>query len=111
MKMIFITGIRTAYQTRIKEPAMRFRLVLACVVAAAAVAGYGCGDGAPDPSGGDRLRVVAAENVWGSIAAQLGGDRVSVTSMINNPSADPHAYEPKPADGRAVASAAYVIVN
>ena len=31
------------------------------------------------------LQVVAAENFWGSIAAQLGGDRVHVTSIITNP--------------------------
>jgi zinc/manganese transport system substrate-binding protein len=55
--------------------------------------------------------VVAAENFWGSIASQLGGGHVAVTSVIDNPNADPHAYEPTPADGRAVASAQYAIVN
>ncbi|MGZ3585480.1 MAG: metal ABC transporter solute-binding protein, Zn/Mn family, partial [Ktedonobacterales bacterium] len=53
----------------------------------------------------------AAENVWGSIAAQLGGDRVEVTSIITNPNADPHDYEPTQADARTVADAQYVIVN
>jgi zinc/manganese transport system substrate-binding protein len=57
------------------------------------------------------LNVVAAENFWGSIARQLGGDRVSVTSIVTNPAADPHDYEPTPADARAIASARYVIVN
>jgi zinc/manganese transport system substrate-binding protein len=55
--------------------------------------------------------VVAAENFWGSIARQLGGDKVAVRSVITNPDTDPHDYEPTPADGRAVASARYVIVN
>jgi zinc/manganese transport system substrate-binding protein len=55
--------------------------------------------------------VVAAENVWGSIAAQLGGDHVQVTSVIDNPDTDPHAYEPTPADARRVAAARYAIVN
>jgi zinc/manganese transport system substrate-binding protein len=54
---------------------------------------------------------VAAENFWGSIAAQLGGDRVSVHNVIASPDADPHDYEPTAADGRAVASAQYVIEN
>ena len=41
------------------------------------------------------VRVVAAENFWGSIAAQLGGDaRRRSTSIIDNPDADPHDYEP-----------------
>ena len=63
----------------------------------------------PDPSG--VIMVVAAENVWGSLAEQLGGGHVKVTSVINNPDADPHDYEPTAADGRAVADAALAIVN
>ncbi len=55
--------------------------------------------------------MVAAEDFWGSIATQLGGDRVSVTSLITNPDTDPHDYEPTPGDGREIASAKYVIVN
>jgi zinc/manganese transport system substrate-binding protein len=64
-----------------------------------------------ESSGGVRLTVVAAENFWGSIAAQLGGSRVTVKSIIANPDTDPHDYEPTPADGRTIASARLVIVN
>ncbi|MFG2177507.1 metal ABC transporter solute-binding protein, Zn/Mn family [Streptomyces abikoensis] len=60
---------------------------------------------------GKKIEVVAAENFWGSIAAQLGGDHVHVTSIISNPDTDPHDYEPKAADARAVAGARYAIVN
>jgi zinc/manganese transport system substrate-binding protein len=71
-----------------------------------------CSSGASSGStAGGRLQVVAAENFWGSIARQLGGDKVTVRSIITNPDTDPHDYEPTPADGRAVASARYVIVN
>ena len=55
--------------------------------------------------------MVAAENFWGSIAAQLGGDRATVTSIIDSPDADPHDYEPTTADGRAIATADLVLVN
>jgi zinc/manganese transport system substrate-binding protein len=58
-----------------------------------------------------KITVVAAENFWGSIATQLGGEHTTVTSIIDNPDADPHDYEPTPADGRAVASAQFAIVN
>ncbi|HEX3612529.1 MAG TPA: zinc ABC transporter substrate-binding protein [Sporichthyaceae bacterium] len=58
-----------------------------------------------------RLTVVAAENVWGSIAAQLGGDRVSVSSIVVNPNADPHDYEPTPADARRIVAARLFIQN
>jgi zinc/manganese transport system substrate-binding protein len=57
------------------------------------------------------LRVVAGENFWGSLAAQLGGDRVQVTSVITNPATDPHDYEPTAADARTLAGAQLVIVN
>src|SRR5438309_11428422 len=58
-----------------------------------------------------RIEVVAAENFWGSIAAQLGGDRVHVTSIIINPDTDPHSYDPTPGDARLMAGAGFVIVN
>jgi zinc/manganese transport system substrate-binding protein len=54
---------------------------------------------------------VAAENFWGSIASQVGGERARVTSVIVNPETDPHVYEPTPADAKLIASARYVIVN
>jgi zinc/manganese transport system substrate-binding protein len=58
-----------------------------------------------------RLQVVAAENFWGSITAQVAGDRARVTSIITNPATDPHDYEATPQDAREMASADYVIVN
>jgi zinc/manganese transport system substrate-binding protein len=57
------------------------------------------------------LRVVAGENFWGSIASQLGGSRVSVTSIVTDPNADPHEYESSTADARAFAAARYVVLN
>jgi zinc/manganese transport system substrate-binding protein len=70
----------------------------------------GCGQGSVADSSG-KLRVVAAENVWGSIAEQLGGDRVEVTSIITSPAADPHDYEPTSDDARTMAGAEIAIVN
>jgi zinc/manganese transport system substrate-binding protein len=57
------------------------------------------------------VRVVAAENFWGSIASQLAGGRASAQSIIVDPDQDPHSYEPTPADARAIATAQLVIVN
>jgi zinc/manganese transport system substrate-binding protein len=68
--------------------------------------------GAKAPAAGSSpVKVVAAENFWGSIVKQLAGKRASVSSIITNPNTDPHDYEAKPSDGRAIASAKYVIVN
>src|SRR4051812_36221955 len=58
-----------------------------------------------------KLQIVAAENVWGSIAAQLGGDRVEVTSVISSPDIEPHSYEPTARDERAIAASDVVILN
>ena len=62
-------------------------------------------------SDGGALRVVAAENFWGSIATQLGGSKVEVDSIITNPDTDPHDYDPSAADARTLAGAAVVIEN
>ncbi|HEX5246806.1 MAG TPA: zinc ABC transporter substrate-binding protein [Gaiellaceae bacterium] len=60
---------------------------------------------------GAPIQVVSAENVWGSLAAQLGGDRVHVTSVITKPATDPHDYEPTAVDARTFAGAQMAIVN
>jgi len=85
-------------------------LALVCVV----VGLPGCGGSAAGSGGagaGGRLRVVAAENFWGSIASQLGGSRVVVKSIIVNPDTDPHSYEPTASDGVALAESQMAIVN
>ncbi|HEY6379625.1 MAG TPA: zinc ABC transporter substrate-binding protein, partial [Candidatus Dormibacteraeota bacterium] len=61
--------------------------------------------------GGGRVQVAAAENFWGSIAAQIGGDHAQVVSVITSPDTDPHAYEPTPQDGRTFAEAQYIIID
>ena len=74
----------------------------------------GCGSsataGSSQQSDG-RLSVVVAENFWGSIASQLAGSYANVTSIIVNPNADPHAYEPTTSDARLIANARYVVLN
>lgn len=93
--------------------------VLAAAVAVATVAmTAGCGTNTGGtkaiftPGGVYRtIEVVAAENFWGSLAAQVGGSHVHVTNLITDPNADPHSYEPTASDGRDVAMAAMVINN
>ena len=69
------------------------------------------GTGSSSGSGGSVLRVVAAENFWGSIAAQIGGSRANVLSVVTDPNADPHLYPTNANDSRAIAMADVVIVN
>jgi zinc/manganese transport system substrate-binding protein len=49
--------------------------------------------------------------MWGSIAKQLGGDKVEVTNVISNPNADPHDYEPTVVDARNIATADMIVCN
>ncbi len=86
------------------------RLALAAS-ALAALAAAGCGSQGPAAGSPGKLQVVAAENFWGSIAAQLGGEKVQVHSILVNPATDPHSYEPTGQDAREMARARLAIVN
>jgi zinc/manganese transport system substrate-binding protein len=55
--------------------------------------------------------VVAAENFYGDIARQIGGDRVDVASILSNPDQDPHLFETTPTIVRQIAAARIVIFN
>jgi zinc/manganese transport system substrate-binding protein len=91
---------------RLQVPALLLLLVPLALLLAA------CGGGGGAAAAADgKLNVVAAENFWGSIAEQLGGERVQVTSIIDNPAADPHDYEPTSSDARTFAGAQLSIVN
>jgi zinc/manganese transport system substrate-binding protein len=79
-------------------------LVASCSTSPAATTGSSSGSNTT-------IKVVAAENFWGSIAQQLGGSHATVTSIIKNPDTDPHTYESTPADARNIASSQFVIVN
>jgi zinc/manganese transport system substrate-binding protein len=57
------------------------------------------------------IDVVAAESVYGNVVSQIGGPHVSVTSILSDPNADPHLYEPGTANALAVAKAKVVIQN
>ena len=53
----------------------------------------------------------AAENFYGSIAKQIGGKYVNVTSILNNPNADPHLFTTSPEISVAMSKANIIIYN
>ncbi len=57
------------------------------------------------------IQVVAAENFYGDITKQLGGNNVQITSILSDPNVDPHEYESNVQDGIAVSHATLVIEN
>ena len=58
-----------------------------------------------------KLSVVAAENFYGDVARQIGGDNVAVVSIMNNPDQDPHLFETTPSVVKQIADAQIVILN
>lgn len=86
------------------------RMAAVAGVAALALATSGCGGGGAS-SESDRIKLVTSTNVWGSVAGAVGGDRVEVDSLIDDPVADPHSYESTATDGLAVAESKLVVFN
>jgi zinc/manganese transport system substrate-binding protein len=83
----------------------------ASIAVLVAVLAAGCGSGSSAPGSSGVVKVVAAENFWGDIAGQIGGSHVAVTSIVTDPTADPHQYESDARDAAAVSEARVVIVN
>lgn len=61
--------------------------------------------------GREKLKIVAAENFYGDVAGQIGGDLVEVTSVLSNPDQDPHLFEASPSVARSMAGAKIVVLN
>lgn len=57
------------------------------------------------------VSLLAAENVYGDLAQQIGGADVSVDSVLTNPDQDPHLFEASPSVARKLAAARVVILN
>ncbi len=58
-----------------------------------------------------KIAIVAAENFYGDVARQIGGDRIEVVSIMSNPDQDPHLFEVSPAIVRQIAAAQIVLNN
>jgi len=84
---------------------LRALTMLAACAALAVVSGCGSDSAA---SGGGDVRLVATTTQAADFARQVGGDRVSVTGLLP-PNADPHDYEVRPDDVKALADADLVI--
>lgn len=89
-------------------------LALPLVAGAAALALTGCASSSSSPSSSDDggvVTVVASTNVYGSIVETIGGDRVDVTSILDDPSQDPHSFESSAKTQLAVSKADLLIEN
>ncbi|MBH2020540.1 metal ABC transporter substrate-binding protein [Polaromonas sp.] len=58
----------------------------------------------------DKLPVVASFSILGDLVRVVGGERVSVTTLVG-PDEDAHVFEPRPADARAIVQSRLLVIN
>ncbi|MFF0493230.1 metal ABC transporter solute-binding protein, Zn/Mn family [Nocardia sp. NPDC004068] len=82
-----------------------FAVVLGVAAAAALTACSSSSEGA------GKHTVVASTSAWGSIAAAVAGPDMTVESIIDQPTQDPHEYQTSPSDAAKIREAGLVIFN
>lgn len=93
---------------------MRSRCLATATAAALLVTLTACGSSRPaatPTTSSGRIAVVASTDVWGDVVQAVGGDAVTVHSVIDRSSQDPHEYESTVRDQLAVRRAALVVEN
>jgi len=91
---------------------LRVAGLLAAVAMLAAVT-TGCGTDAKgsNPSSTGVINAIGAENEYADVLAQIGGQYVHVSSILNNPNTDPHTFESSPSVAREVSRAGLIVQN
>ncbi|MES2169939.1 MAG: zinc ABC transporter substrate-binding protein, partial [Actinomycetota bacterium] len=80
----------------------------AAIIATSALLLTGCAASTPAPHG---ISIVASTDVWGDIAKQIAGHDATITSIITDPSQDPHSYQADAQVQLALSKADVVIEN
>ncbi len=62
------------------------------------------------PQGNTKPQVVATSTIIADLAEEIGGEEVQITGILK-PGADPHVYEPVPADSRVLEKANLILYN
>jgi ABC-type Zn uptake system ZnuABC Zn-binding protein ZnuA len=95
----------------------RYQQTLLVGLITVVIAGCQAGGASPDASaaggptpGADALKVVTTTTVFADIVQNVGGSRVSATSIIP-PGVGPEDYEPKPDDAKKLEGAALIVSN
>jgi zinc/manganese transport system substrate-binding protein len=71
----------------------------------------GSGSGGQTAPATQVIEAVGAENQYGNVIAQVGGAYVRITSLLSNPSTDPHTFEASVAVAREIGQARLVVQN
>jgi zinc/manganese transport system substrate-binding protein len=79
-------------------------------IVAALITGCASAANSSNSAAGDKLEVVATTTQIGDFVRRVGGDSVDAYQILQ-PNTDPHEYEPRPDDVRAIAEAGLVFTN
>lgn len=90
-------------------PGLRALALFSALIALAGLAAACGGDDGGEEADG-RLRVVTSIDLFADLIEHVGGERVRVTSLVPG-GADPHTYEPVPAQVADVSKADLVLIN
>ncbi len=81
---------------------------VSALVALLALVASGCGEDSSSTSGSADVTAVATTTQVADFVREVGGDRVAVEQILQ-PNSDPHGYEPRPSDAKALAAADIVV--
>jgi len=98
----------------VRHPAARTSLAAAAGLAlflSGCAVSAGASQAGASQSGDDTISVVTSTNVYGDIVKAIGGDKVTVTSIISKTSQDPHSYEASAQDKLLISKAKLVVEN
>jgi zinc/manganese transport system substrate-binding protein len=70
-----------------------------------------CGFFLCTPAGAKTIRIVAAENFYGSVAKEIGGSFVQVKSILSQPNQDPHLFNITPSVAKEISQADLIVYN
>lgn len=71
---------------------------------------FGCTPSESQPPEDGKPQVVATSTIIADLAAEVGGEEINLTGILQ-PGADPHVYEPVPADSRVLETADLILYN
>jgi len=87
--------------------AFAFALTLTACSGSGSGSGTSAAASAAAEGASGQVRVLASTNVWGDVVEQIGGEHVAVTSIIADPSADPHSFQSSARHQLALSKAAH----
>jgi zinc/manganese transport system substrate-binding protein len=102
-------------RTRTGALALALPLAAALLASACSSSSSGTSGSASSPAAsaasGTTITAIGAENEYASVISQVGGKYVQTSSIMNNPSTDPHTFEASASVAREMTNAKLIVQN